>query len=799
VIYLSCSAYAQSNKKRYLFSEDTKEFREKQKKEIEETLRRLKPKSKEAKINASSLRYDDKEKVLYGSGNMVLSKEGYQIEGEEGWYNTETHNLFLKGDVVITTPEGLLQCDEVRFNLDSEKGKFVNIKGDITKAGYIVSAKEGEKIDEKIFKFKEAELTTCHCPDGSRPWLVRCNNAVLDVEKKVTAKNAVLSLFGLPLFYTPYISLPTGRARESGFLAPQLGFNNKDGLKLRVPYFWVTDDFSDILFEPFVETSTRAGLFLQGRKAFNSKHYFTVKGLYSNESLRDNSLKGTDVAGLDDPTFDENRLGLYYKHVFSGKEGFFKKIQAAANIHYTGDDLLLREIDFPELGDRRDRFTTSRVLFRSLLTDKIWAEALAEFNQDLIGNDDNVVQRLPELRILGGDSWRPFGFNPYGFKTVGTFALTATDFVRKKNTDGWRLDIHPALKMPFHYKNYFNSNLRVDLRYTRYYLRDNFDTTRSLKLDKNSDRLIGTFSYDMSTSLEKVYSVSPSSFLATVTSLGRENEKLRIQRIKHTIEPFWRFTFIPSVSQDGNPTFDALDRIRERSLFTYGIVSRIYGSFRQSKFAKEKVPQVLPRIEDIPLLSESISKSFTSWQDVLKEAQGYGGKRRKNQVREIARFQITQSYDYKEDIKDKDPGRDAFSDIELGIFLNPVNLIQFNSVIGYNPNDSDFETFRFETLLLDDRDDKLNFRYNFIKDALSQFEGSAELALTGQLKLGFYSRFDAREGEFIENQGALRVVSSCRCWYADFGIKDRSNPDRTDFLFNLTLKGLGALEQKFGF
>ena len=49
-----------------------------------------------------------------------------------------------------------------------------------------------------------------------------------------------------------------------------------------------------------------------------------------------------------------------------------------------------------------------------------------------------------------------------------------------------------------------------------------------------------------------------------------------IEKLKHTIEPFATYTYVPQVNQNDLPLYDETDRMEARSLFTYGFTSRIF-------------------------------------------------------------------------------------------------------------------------------------------------------------------------------------------------------------------------------
>ena len=122
--------------------------------------------------------------------------------------------------------------------------------------------------------------------------------------------------------------------------------------------------------------------------------------------------------------------------------------------------------------------------------------------------------------------------------------------------------------------------------------------------------------------------------------------------------------------------------------------------------------------------------------------------------------------------------------------------------IDYNPNDSTLRAYTVEGQLTSKRGDSLRARLRDVSNPgstsnLRQLETSLELKLTEFTKLGYYSRYDDLNSEFIEQKGGLRFFSSCRCWVFDLMVSEKLNPDQTKFIFNITLVGLGEVGNTF--
>ncbi|MCB0323421.1 MAG: hypothetical protein KDD69_07595 [Bdellovibrionales bacterium] len=115
----------------------------------------------------------------------------------------------------------------------------------------------------------------------------------------------------------------------------------------------------------------------------------------------------------------------------------------------------------------------------------------------------------------------------------------------------------------------------------------------------------------------------------------------------------------------------------------------------------------------------------------------------------------------------------------------------------YDVSETDFSAYTVQGHLRSKRGDSLRSRLRFITDRIRQLESSIEVRITEYLKLGYYSRYDDLEGEFIEQKAGIRMSSACNCWVFDVDVADKINPDETKFSFNVTLVGLGELGNTF--
>ncbi len=784
---------------RYIFEEDNPKIEEREKRQLKQIIASDTSVKQGMDFKAPQIEYLEKSKEMKGSGGVLITQGGLFVQADEVLLNTESQDASLGGNVLFTTPEAEIASKSATLNMDTETGSFFNATTVFEEGGYKLLANDFYKDSDFEYRAYDSIFSTCHCADGELPWKLTCKSTDIEVNGYAKAKHALFQFHGVPLFYTPYLAFPVKVERQSGVLAPTYGYGNQDGIQLSVPIFGVIDDHTDFTLRPFIETQSRIGSSFEFRKIFSMRHSIDTRFYLSDESRRDGSLRGTNITGLEDGTFDEERIGGYYKHYWQSEPNAYIPSSFSADIRYVSDDLFLREIEDQDIGRYNSRYATSKALLRSQFGDYVYGEVAAEYNQDLLRDDDLVFQRLPTATLNAKKSFRPFGFNPYGLKLVAGASLGATDFYRGEGYEGQRFDFSPSAKVPFHFKNYFNGEASVTGHQTNYNLSNNIDPSTNTEVT-GDERTTADVNFKISTAVEKVMQVPEDSFLASFASYGIENQDLRLKRVKHTIEPFLNYRYIPDTDQDLNPRFDSYDRLNNLSVFTYGFKTSLLGRFTSQIPGQEKIAELTPEVRDLPTVPDSNLFGNFSFDGIEDSLSPSVYKVNRGNVRELANLYVRQSFDYLEQDEDRNPNQDPLSDIGIDLGIFPTRNFGMKFQTNMNPNEGgQLSSWRLGAHFRDDRGDIIRAQYRFVDNAVSQIVGNVEIAITDRLKLGGYGRYDDVQNEFLESRAALRLVSACNCWSLDFGVSERINPNRTQAFLTLSLRGLGALTQSFGF
>ncbi|MCB0323420.1 MAG: LPS-assembly protein LptD [Bdellovibrionales bacterium] len=694
--------YIEPPERKYLYQEDAKKKENEQRKRAEAKQKRDAAKQKlqaganvPLDINATSIDYDNTGNVIEAQGDVIVTYGSTVAEARRGQVNVTTNEAKLEGDVRISDVTSNISADSAFLDMDDGSAELKDADIFFAEGDYQLFARDADRAPGDVYTLEDTVLSTCHCPEGDDclPWSLRAKDAEITREGYGYAWNTSFAVFDVPVFYFPFLMFPAKNERQSGLLFPTIGSGRQSGLTFELPFFWAIDESTDSTITAVYESEIRSGADIEFRKLFSRRHSLEAGFVYLNESQRNGDLLGTNVENLDDPTFDENRIAGYVDHSWSGSLAG-QPLQFLLDGNYVSDDLFLREYEKSEIDDFNTRFVTSTAVLRTPIGTTYGLDLRGEYNQAIVDDDDFVFQRLPEVALYGIDSFRPFGENPLGLKVSANTNLTSVHFTRRKSFEGVRSELNEQFKMPFYFGNYFDGQVNAGVRGTLYNVTqqdvvarndvDEFpdgevvgdvevdDDLEATMFDSTSNRVVPNFGGTLNTVLERVFTVPDDSSLKRIAELGTIGRREKLVRLKHTLEPGLKYRYVPYVSQEENPQFDSQDRLAERNVVTYELVQRLYGRYEPRDPYVYGIEEATPELTDLGTLrsttplDQDLSFGFEPENAALEYQ-----RLRQGSVREMANFELSQSFDVNEERKDLLEDEDAFSDVSARLALLP--------------------------------------------------------------------------------------------------------------------------------
>jgi len=456
-------------------------------------------------------------------GHVIIRDQDQTIQADRVTYDQASGDAELQGNINLQHKALSIKAEQGHANTKDKTAKFSELEYEL-----INYSAQGEAATAELHKNQTATLrdityTTCSKPDPD--WKIKADMVKLDQNNETaSAENVLLRFKGVPLFYFPRFSFPTGDKRKSGFLIPSFGESSSAGTEIDIPWYWNIAPNRDATFNL---------RYMSDRGAQLGTEYRHLHG--------NNALSKVRLEYLNDDILKDDRNLISAQH--NGR--YFKHWKVHADLNRVSDQQYFDDLD--------QGFNLSSVTHLprvvELRRDNQYGFVLARAHEFQSINSANTYQRLPQLMLDLTSS----SHNDHIYYSLNS-ELTRFDH-RNRLTSGSRLDILPGIEYNLSTPGYF---LRPKLmfRHTSYRLTDQ-PMTQANSFSRN----IPIASLDAGLIFERPVSFS-----------GRAHT--------WTLEPRLYYLYAEFEDQDQLPVFDTtLPDFRLQDLFRH---NRFTGPDRQS-------------------------------------------------------------------------------------------------------------------------------------------------------------------------------------------------------------------------
>jgi LPS-assembly protein len=208
-------------------------------------------------FTADDVQYDREGGIVTATGHVEAWQNGRSLSADKIVFDRDTGVAAASGHVVMTSPDGQVSfADYAELSDDMKDGVLTGMRAILTKNGRL-AANAARRTNGTINELSRAIYSTCNlcAEDPTSPplWDIRAREAVQDTEhKQIEYRDVVVDIYGVPVFYTPYLSHPDPtQKRASGLLVPDFGYSSRHlGTYLEAPYYLVLDESSDLMLTP---------------------------------------------------------------------------------------------------------------------------------------------------------------------------------------------------------------------------------------------------------------------------------------------------------------------------------------------------------------------------------------------------------------------------------------------------------------------------------------------------------------------------------------------------------------------
>ena len=444
-----------------------------------------------------------------------------------------------------------------------------------------------------------------YCAPGDDGWALSAQQLSLEAQtNQVTTRGAVLRIKSVPVLYLPYLKLPMSAGdaaktpRQSGFLFPELGYGDEDGLSLGVPYYLNLAPNFDATVQPKLVSNRGTGLAAQLRW-MTARQSSQVQGSFlANDDIyngvmsrrRYDQFGGFEQFGAFQPA---NRWFGNIRH-----KGRFGAFSTFADYSKLSDRDYLRDLDadFDLARDQSFDSTNPMDLQRRAelyyqqngLAIKLWHQSFQRLDQLALP----TYSRSPQLDLTYQRRLSRF-WNVRALGSWVQFKRTADDFFApfpeqiqqlepNQGLYGERLHMQPELSYQRRWPGAFVAGA-AGFKYTQYSLQQDVLAAESWVGDSSPNRQVGYFHVDAGLYFDREFQSGSRSWL-------------------HTLEPRALYLRQGYSDQSALPLFDTttmllgynqlfrkerfvgLDRVGDANQLTLGVSTRLLSAQSGQEF-----------------------------------------------------------------------------------------------------------------------------------------------------------------------------------------------------------------------
>jgi len=407
------------------------------------------------------------------TGDVEIEREGTLIFADEVEIFTDRDLLTARGNVTLTTENQRISADSLEFNTKTRLGTFHHASGSVLlqqaheqpaeKSEFGTQEPEVffygetlEKLGERKYRITRGGFTTCVQP---RPrWQLTSGTIILNIDHYALLVHSMMRVKGVPVLYLPVVYYPINKEdRASGFLLPVYGSSRYKGHTLSNAFFWAIGRSRDATFTHDWFSKTGHG--------FGAEYRYVRSRSSSGEArvylLREKPTSYVDSTG--------STVGVAGSRSFDARGSLAQdlpwKLRARARVDYFSD-IAVQQAYNTNVYDasRRQRSYSGSV---SGTWGAYSVTASADRSEFFFNTTDSTVSgSMPRLTVSRGE--KPFKGLPVYFGVTGEYAslLRETHHGNTGTDTGLRrLDVSPAVRVPFRKWAFFTVNTSIGWRY----------------------------------------------------------------------------------------------------------------------------------------------------------------------------------------------------------------------------------------------------------------------------------------------------------------------------------------------
>lgn len=525
-------------------------------------------------IEADRLEYDADRTLMIGIGNVMVRQHHDILRADYIEVNTQTRDARARGNVMFDRAGKIWEGQEFTYNFRTREGDFGEFRA--FSDPYYITAKESQQVGPSVFELRSGRLTTCS-GDQRQEFVLRARRATITDGHVLRARHVVAHLYGLPVFYTPYLKKDLSR-RSNFEVVP--GYSSRMGAFLLTSY-----NFYPV---PHVRSSTqldyrtKRGIGLGQRLRWRTPDQ-SVRGRFQAYYINDDlPIRGEGQQAIREGLVDSERYWLGFQHA----QSIDARNTLFTDINYVSDPFILE--DFFDREFMNQVQPENRVTLSHRGDDFTAALQLNTRLNDFFGN----VNRMPELSL--DFNRRQIVETPLYYEGSHSAAYLERVFPKQaegEDYDAFRIDTSHTVLYPMRHFGFLSFIPSVGYRGTWYSstLPETITLTNQVpRLDEDGaplldedgiplfDEEIETQTGSSSADLRNVFTFQLESSFKAFKVLNEYPNYLGTG-LRHMAEPYATYTLVPepNLLPSDLYQFDDVDRLGERHEVLFGLRNKL--------------------------------------------------------------------------------------------------------------------------------------------------------------------------------------------------------------------------------
>ncbi|MGE5710925.1 MAG: LPS-assembly protein LptD [Nitrospira sp.] len=494
-------------------------------------------------VKADRIDYLQGQEIYEADGSVIVDQGTLHLTAEHLTVQSLPGVMIATGHVHLTDPKADLTAERLELNVNTEAGVVTHGQIYIKASNTTVDGRLIQRFSEDHYRVKEGRFTNCDAQEGETPaWRFHFKDLDLNAGDSVAFTGGWLCVADVPVIPIPTLTYPLS-TRHSGFLIPNIGYDNRFGTHLQESYFWAINPSQDLTISPSYYSNLGYGSDLEYRYVLDKKS----RGQWFVSYLQQTQLP--NVSGVTDTGQDAKKARAFVTGTHTQQFSETLLLRAQANL-----------VTDPNYMQQLSNSGAQRAL-PSNESNLLATQRLAYGNMYLLG------QYLQPLQAGGADTFQRLPEVGYSMPNLSLFDspllfgadANAVNFYRDQGFAQNRVDVVPGLTTDVidlgHIVGFTPQTKFREVYYTR-----------GVQDTNSQHRETFWAGIDATSKLTR--------------RIGTDNGNTML----HTVEPSVLYEYVPPTDQSKLTQIDQVDDLPKKNLMTYMIRSRLLEQDGKSSF-----------------------------------------------------------------------------------------------------------------------------------------------------------------------------------------------------------------------